>query len=301
MTPRPIPLLLALVGVAPIARAQSAADLAARQELVVQADAARERGEHPRALDLATRASLIRMTPSLQLLIAQEQRQLGQLVEAYASGLACARGAVADPGLRNRESIRATCEALSRELDPMLGRVRVRLPADAPPDTQLRVAAAEVPAALRDQPRLVTPGAVVVTATAAGRVPFRRELRVAAGSTPEVDVTLAPELAAVETPGRGPGVAPWIVVGVGAAGLATAGVLFGLATTAQSDRDTQCTRDGCQGGALDLDARYRDLALGGNLALGVGAAAVVGGVVWYLVARRRPAVTASAPTLAITF
>ena len=37
--------------------------------------------------------------------------------------------------------------------------------------------------------------------------------------------------------------------------------------------------------ARDDDARYRDLLLGANVALGVGAAASIGGLVWWLVGR----------------
>lgn len=298
--PRTALFAAALLGT-PAAAAQSAADLAARQELVAQADAAREAGDHARALDLATRASRIRMTPSLQLFIAQEQRVAGQLVEAYANALACAQGARADVSMRNREAILGTCESTARTLDPLLGRVRVALPADAYDDVRLEVAAAEVPAALRDQPRVVMPGSVRVRATAPGRTPFDQEVRVAAGSTVDVRVTL-PAAAAVAAPARrGPGAAPWVVAGVGVAGVAAAGVLFGLAAAAQSDRDALCAERGCLPQAQEHDARYRDDALYGNVALGVGAALVVGGVVWYLVARPRASAVTSAAPLVIRF
>jgi hypothetical protein len=65
----------------------------------------------------------------------------------------------------------------------------------------------------------------------------------------------------------------------------------------QAERDaTRIPGVGCQPAA-----HYRDLALYGNVALGVGAALVVGGVVGYLVARPRGPATASAHCLTITF
>jgi hypothetical protein len=282
--------------------AQSPADLAARQSLVAEADAASLAGDHARALDLALRASRIQMTPSLQLLLAREHRQLGQLVAAYADALACARGALADASLRSRETILSACQETARELEPQLGRVRVSFPADAPAETQLRVADDIVPDALRDQPRVVLPGTVRVRATAAGRAPFEQQVHVTAGSTVDVRVTWPVVIAGEAPPPRGPGVAPWIVVGVGAAGLAAAGVFFGLASSAQSERDGACTAGvGCLPVAKEHDARYRDDALYGNFALGVGAALVVGGVVWYLVARPRASAVASSAPFVIRF
>ena len=47
--------------------AQSPADIAARRELLQQAQAARDANDHTRALDLASRAGAIQMTPSVLL------------------------------------------------------------------------------------------------------------------------------------------------------------------------------------------------------------------------------------------
>ncbi len=296
-------LALSLVLIPTIASAQTGADLAARQELVAQADQARTAGDHAHALDLALRAGRIRMTPSLGLMIAQEQRALGQLVDAYASALACARAAQADASAANRASIIETCTSVASALEPSLGRVRLRLPVALPPNARVRIANADVPADLRDVPRVVTPGEVLVEASAAGRTPFRRALRVSPGAVTDVSVEL-PSLLASPTPPparSGPGTGPWVVAGVGAAGFVTAGVLYALAGAARDDRDAQCNAMGyCLPPSQDRDASYRDLLVGTNVALAAGGALVAGGALWYVIARVRGSRREAAPTAAVT-
>ncbi len=301
---RALPLIsLSLLLSPALALAQTSADLASRQELVARAEQARAAGDHEHALDFALRAGRIRMTPSLGLMIAQEQRTLGQLVESYASALACARAAQADVNAANRASIAETCTSVARALEPALGRVLLHLPTDLPSGVSVRVADAEVPEALRDLPRVVMPGEVVVEASAPGHAAFHRSLAVPAGAVvdvsielPAVDLTrpLAPE------PRVSPGAGPWIVAGLGLASLATSGVLYALADSARSDRDAQCGAMGyCQPTALDFDASYRDMLVGTNVALGVGAALVAGGALWYVIARVR-ATSERTPSVAVS-
>ena len=67
---------------ASVATAQTSPTEIARRDLLDQAEAARAAGDHARALDLATRASQLRVTPSLRLLLAQEHQALGHVLEA---------------------------------------------------------------------------------------------------------------------------------------------------------------------------------------------------------------------------
>lgn len=292
-------LALSFLVVPSVARAQSSADLAARQDLVARADQARTAGDHARALDLAQRAGAIRMTPSLQLMIAQEQRSLGQLVDSYASALACARSAQADLSAANRADIIETCTSVSRALEPQLGRVRLRLPADLPSDTRVLLAGVEVSAAVRDVPRVVMPGQVTVDASAEGRTAFRRTLRVDAGAVAEVVIELPRSLTTPTTvAGRGPGAGPWVLAGLGVASFAAAGVLYALAGSARDDRDARCPTD-CYPDAQDHDARYRDMLTGTNVAIGVGGALLAGGAIWYVIARVSSTRSEGAPAVAV--
>jgi hypothetical protein len=62
-------------------------------------------------------------------------------------------------------------------------------------------------------------------------------------------------------------------------------VFYGLSSSARTDRDGACSPDGCDPAAQSHDDRYASFLTATNVALGVGAAAVVGGATWYLVGR----------------
>ena len=57
--------------------------------------------------------------------------------------------------------------------------------------------------------------------------------------------------------------------------------------SAVADRDAACDRIGCLPAALDFDATARDFTVGTNIALGLGGAAIAGGLTWFFVARSR--------------
>lgn len=298
---------------------------AARAELIAQAEAASDGGDHARALDLATRALTIRATPSLRLLIATEHNTLGHVVEAHEYATRCGREAQADPATRNRAQVIDACGALARSLDGRIGRVVVEAPS-APPGLSVRVAGAAINPALWGVPYAVAPGAVVVEGAAEGHAPFRQELRVAAGQTLPVRVTLRPverpaapaapgpsapptgpaapaDPATPATPARpAPSLAGPIAVGaVGVASFALAGVFFALRQGAVSDRDAQCVPAGCRDAAFDHDATARTYNTLVNVSIGVGAAALVGAGVWFFVARSRGGSPPPRPTLSGVF
>lgn len=281
----------------------------ARRDLIAQAEAAATAGDHARAVQLGERAAQLRVTPTIQYFLAREHLALGHPVEALGYSGACARSAEADLTLRNRDGVLQACRDLMAETGRRVVRVIVHVPSPAPPGLAVRVHDAELPATLYDIPYPVAPGVVVVEATAPGHVPFRRELQVAASQTALVDVRLDPapvtppvvavsppvERPPVRTPPprvlrpvdpspRGPGVGPWIVAGTGAAGLILGGVFYALASGAQSDRDLACV-GGCVPVSVEHDSRYVDFIKATNVALVVGAAALAGGVTWFLIDR----------------
>lgn len=266
------------------AQAQQTQDEILRSDLVHQAEEARARGDHPQALALAMQANRIRPTPSGQLFSAQEHEGLGHLVEACADALACQRAAEVDRTLRNRDSILPLCRGLAESLRRRLGAVRVTVE-HPPADFTLRVAGTEVPTAGYGLPRVVLPGDVEVVGDAPGHTPWRRSVTVAAGATVDVAMTLARVDATPTMPARGVG--PYVLAGAGVASLVAAGVVYGLSLSARDDRDTACTARGCLPVSLEHNARYEDLTLATNVALGVGGALVVGGALWWTIARVR--------------
>ncbi|MBI5513117.1 MAG: hypothetical protein HY909_05070 [Deltaproteobacteria bacterium] len=268
---------------------------AIRAELISQAEQASDGGDHTRAVDLASRAGAIRMTPSLRLLLAQEHNALGHTIDAYEFATRCVREAQADPNTRNRERVVEACNALVEDLRNRVGRVTIQV-SNPPPGLQVRVAGGEVSQALWGIPYTVTPGTVVVEATAEWYNPFRREVTVAAGENVDVGVTLVRGPGRPPPPGGGSGgggggirpyIGPIAVGGAGVLSLVLSGVFFGLRNNAVSNRDEACSADGCFPRALDFDARARTFNTLTNVTLGLGAAAVVGAGVWFFLSRPR--------------
>ncbi len=285
-------------------------DDALRRDLVAQAEQARDSGDHARALDLSSHAAQIRMTPSLALLIAQEHEQLGHVVDALDYARRCVSDASRDGTLHNRQRITRNCRELVTSLSSQVARVTIRLAAREDSAT-VRVGTQTIPPAAWGVPVPVDPGEVNVTASSPDGRRFAQTVRATRGGVVEVEVVLtmptasnvsevppvvgpapAPESAAVVAPtpllpGRraAVGAGPWIVVGVGAASLIAAGVLWSMHVSAVADRDAACDRGGCLPAALDSDATARDFTVGTNIAIGLGGAAIAGGLTWFFVAR----------------
>ena len=94
-----------------------------------------------------------------------------------------------------------------------------------------------------------------------------------------------------------PSVAPCAVACTQGAARDAGAVLIALRDGEVTARDAACPMNACVGDAyatgMSHDDSARALQTGAYVAFGVGAAAVVGGVVWWVVARPSPAHTAS--------
>jgi hypothetical protein len=302
-------LLAALAGTVPVA-AQEEHDEMVRRELIDQAGQARRTGDHEQALDLAGRAGRVRMSPSLRLMIAEESRDTGRLVPALEGAYRCAAEAQADRQTPNTERVLALCTALAQDLGRRVGRLQVDVPSSAGPGVRLLVAGREVPRNLWSMPVPVVPGLVTVEIADGRGMIVRRDVRVMAGSRVAVPIdlpagvsrdVLRPSVGRPDGRRTGPGAGPWALVGVGGLALGSAAVLFVLADGQRSARDAVCpTAAPCTdlATASAHDSTYRDEALAGNIALGIGAAGVVGGLLWWLVAPRGSG-SAPVPSVAI--
>ncbi len=281
---------------------------ALRRDLITQAEQARDAGDHARAAELAVRAGQLRMTPSLALMIAQEQESVGHVVDALDYARRCASDASRDESLRNRERLARICRELASTLAPRIARVTVRVPSGDDSAT-VQVGQHSVPPAGWGVPMPVDPGDVLVRASAPDGRRFERTVHVAGGATVEVVVALAvpPEPVASLAVGAGrttttvspvgagqvssvtsrsgAGVGPWVVAGAGVASLIVAGALWSLHGDALAERDGACDAGGCDTSAIDSDARARRLTTGTNVAIGLGCAAIAGGAAWFLIGR----------------
>lgn len=290
------------------ASAQSGTD-AARRDLIADAAAASEAGDHARAIELAARAAALRATPSLRYFLAREHLAVGHPVEALALAGECASGARADREVHNREALVARCEAVAAEAERGVARLTVHVPTPAPEGLRVTVAGSVLAPPLYAVDVPVVPGTTEVTASAPGRAPFHATITLAAGARETLAVTLAepptpptPEAivtASLPTPPQQPqqpppprtpgGAGPWVLVGAGALGLVVGGVFGAVSIDAHDSRDAACpSASRCDVGAAErLDARYRDASLGANVAFVVGGVSLAAGLTWWLVARTR--------------
>ncbi len=296
------------VMVATCAAAAAAQDTheALRAELVAQADRARDAGDHARAREYGLRAEQLRSSPSLTLFVAQEDEQLGRLVEGLERARRCAADATSDPTLRNRERIERNCRALADDLESRVARVTLNVPAD---HVALHVLVGDrtIPAAAWGVPIPVDPGTVDVRADDATGCRFATTVRITAGgaaavgvtcsapsprpvvpvlpSAPQVDAApMSPVIPDIGRP-RAHSVAPWLLGGLGGASLVVAGVLWALHGSAIASRDAGCDAGGCDPSTVDDDARARSFTAGTNAMIGLGGAALAAGVVWLVIDR----------------
>lgn len=293
----------------------------ARRALTHEALEARAVGDHARALDRAQRAGQLGMTVSLRRFIAEEQSTLGQTGPALVSARACVTEGEEAERQRQR-GVREhgeACRAMVTTLEGQVGRVALRV-VDPPTGTRVTVDGESVPGSEWGAAREVTPGSVRVTANAPGRPAFVRDVEVNAGETETVVVSLE----AVEATERNPsgrererrgsreggdlgslgrrnirgndlrmsggarvGVGPFVLFGAGALSLGLGTVFFVVRNEASDDYQGMCDSRGCPESAregYDRAVMFNTLT---NVALGVGAAAIVGGVIWFAVASRR--------------
>lgn len=297
----------------------------ARNELIRQAEAAAQAGDHEAAIGHAHRALALRVTPSVQHFLAREHEILGRPLEALAHALACERGAEADPALRSRDAILRGCRALGVWATARVGRVVVAVGAAPVQGLAVRVGGATLPSALLGVPYAVAPGAVVVEMEAPGYSPQRVSVAVDAGRVVTVPVTLVPTPPAEPSPPpvqAAAAVAPvavvplavvsprgsrpasrglYLAVGVGLSalalgGFAVAGVSYAQGLSARDTRDVLCASPCAPeasgyADATEANGRYRDRLEVATGALVAGVGLAVGAALWWGVARpasRRP-------------
>lgn len=291
---------LALALLPGIARAQAPAQESARRALIVEAEAASDRGEHARALELATRAGALRMTPSLRLLIAQEHEALGDALEALDGGERCAREAEVETAMRQRDVVLEECRALVTRARAATATLVVTAAQD---DIEVTLDDAPLASALRGVPLPQRIGAHRVRARHAARVFFERDVPLRAGERAAVEIPapppappppppapsstparahLPPRPATLPPPpSRSPG--PWVLVGVGVAGMTAGALLWWRRDVAVGD--CAIADDALLCPTTQSVARAESAAALGVLSqvsASLGAAALVAGVVWRL-------------------
>lgn len=281
-------------------------EVAARRDLIEQAQQASTAGDHARALDLATRAGDLAMSVSLRRFIAEEQLALGKHADALGSAEICAK----DARTAHADDHATACDQVIARAKPEVAYVVVVAPPDAK-GARVRVNEHDVPAALIGQRYVVDAGDVVVDATAEDARPFHAVVHVERGASIDVPVTFVaiPKPLAPKAPARDDAagrfvVSPLVPIGATVAG-ASLLVAIGVGVSgalALSDYEGRCTVPGAAPscGAEqktlqdDLDARGTVV----NVAIGVGVAGVVTGAIGLILSATSKATSNSKPNAA---
>ncbi len=227
-----------------VVAAQPSRDAAARRrELLERASESSLRGDHEGALRLGEEAARIQVTPSLQMFLAEEHEFLidgggAHLLDAVRVAATCVRDATAQTALNNRERILQRCVEVVGRLNPRVAHVHLRVDDPVPEGMSVRVDEHDLPRGLWAEPIAVLPGAVVVDASAPGRGPFHRALRLPAGATEVVPVALPagatatphpePAVPTREPPREAPSSSPLPIVGWSLLGLGVAAGAVGV-------------------------------------------------------------------------
>lgn len=298
-----IALALALVA-SPLARtapaaAQSAEDLDAARKLFADAVADEDAKRYDTALEKFRRVAAVKDTANVRYRIASCLEALGRRAEALSNYEAAVK--LGEQEKAAPDVMRASREHAS-ELDRVIPRLSIVLPADAPPATEVRVDDAIVDrAALGNLPLDV--GHHTIRATAPGDTPFETAVTLPEGGHVSITVTLTPagqpagpQGGQTLGQGQGPGqpgggeqnpvvpphpshVGAWIAIGVGGALAVGSVVAFVLRQSNISTINTDCNQNlgACppthKPEVLDAlsAAKWQ-----GPLAIGLAAGAVVG-------------------------
>jgi hypothetical protein len=231
--------------------------LAAARALFGEALLAEEAGRLAEALEKFERVRAVRDTASVEYRIGSCHEGLGEPALAFRAYLAAQALGRSDP--EAADVARAAADRLD-VLAKRVARLTLAMPTPTPVDARVQVDGTVVaPAASLP----LAPGRHVVSATAAGRTPFRSEIALAEGAEVTLTVVLEPRPAApIEPAPKEPApkeegssaTGSWIAIGGGGA-LVTASVILLIARQG----DITALNHACQGGTCPVGADENDL------------------------------------------
>ncbi len=189
-TSRTIVLALTLPLMASSASAQGSPDVSTRRELLQRAVAARDAGDHARALALFEEAGRIQMRPGLRMSLAQEHLALGHGLDACEAASACVTDVQADLASPESGRVMQGCAALVTEACAPFGRLHLTMDMPVPAGLRVEVRGRAVDLASGAATLYAEAGDAEVRATAPGRDAFAGRVTVQRGSTATLAVSL---------------------------------------------------------------------------------------------------------------
>jgi tetratricopeptide (TPR) repeat protein len=257
-----VPVTLAITLIASVASAEESA-----RELFERGTDAYHIADYDGAIAAWERAYELDPRPLLQYNLSQAYERAGRLEDAVGALETYLQIAPAD------DAARATATARLATMRERLSRtgVIVRSNVDG---AAVIIDGEERARTPRPDPIPLAPGTHSLVVRAEGYEPHRAEIAVTGGRVVEVDATLQAIGGTSEHPSR---VGAWALVGGGGAVLVTGAILGGLALG--KAHDAQFRDD-------DTAESARTFARTGDVLMGVGAAATVGGILWAVLAGR---------------
>jgi hypothetical protein len=283
-----------LIGLPSIARAQSAGPGAA--ELFEQGRAALVAKDYLTACAKLEASLALERAVGTLISLAQCEQASGKLASARQHWKEAADFATATHDRLNRAPY---AQKQLAEIEPRVPRVVVRLAPGAPHATRVTIDGVEIKASALDTPLPVNPGALAISASAAGRPTSTVSITLAERETRTVDVAPGP---VEDAPPNAPepevrshsSVLPWIAVGVAAVGVGAGAVTGSMAASKWSDAKDSCGV-GCPVGSAPYDDRddAKTLATVSTIAFAVGIAGAATAVVLFLTSPKRAAAVVS--------
>jgi hypothetical protein len=280
-------------------------DLATARRLFTEAMADEGAKRFDTALDKYRKVGTFKDTANVRYRIATCLEALGRRAEALSSYASAAKLSEGD---RTQADVYKAAADHASQLDRIVPRLTVVLPANAPPDTQVRVDDAPVDAAALREAIPLDPGTHTIAATASGDRPFRTAVTLGEGGRVSITVDLAPIAAPAaslsasagpagsatapvgtdQRPSHGAPAGAWVALGLGgalAAGSAVTLVLRALDWNKINSCPASTTKSNTLVCPDQSYSNARDrIVWEGPLGVGLGAGAVVslGIGVWLL-------------------
>ncbi|AUX48718.1 hypothetical protein SOCE26_102590 [Sorangium cellulosum] len=310
-----------LAGAVPARADATAAEKAAAEALFDGALDLMKQGRHAEACPRLEQSQRIDPGIGTLLYLAECYEKTGRTASAWATF----RQAMSESRAAGQTERARKAQARATQLEPSLPKLKVEVAAeDKVEGLSVRVAGKAVDSALLGIAIPVDPGDIAIEASAPGHESWTTTVKVRGGAeetvtvpplkrtaspppalteAPPTGAAAPPPAGAEERPGPAPGsdkpagsgmnplrVAGLVAGGVGVVGIGL-GSFFGVkAITKNSDAEVYCPRgDTCDDRrGVTLTEEAKSAATVSNIAIGVGAAALAGGVVLYIVGTRAP-------------
>jgi hypothetical protein len=247
------------------------AELAAARALFAEALHDEEEGRLAMALEKFRRVRDVRDTASVEYRIATCEEGLGHLVVSATTYQAAIRLGEGSP---ETETVAAGARERLQAVQKRVGHLTLTTTSPAPADREVLVDGA-APSTLTDIP--IDPGPHVITARAAGALPFRTEVTLPDGARLTVSIPLLPSALPEPVRGDGSRTVGWISTAGGAALLAGSGIVALVRLNDIGSLNNTCPLGDCPSSANEssLNATRSRALAEGPIAVGLAAAGAI--------------------------